>query len=158
VKGTTLDNWVLVGEPREGGTAMVWKAVDANGEHDHVAVKIVQSTSIGQRTADLIWDREFRTLQRLEHPNIVSLLDVGVDRAKQIRYFVFPWRETSLDDVLRDRSPDGWDDLYDTWGRPVLLGLAHAHSQGVAHRDIKPETEHRRSQTSGLLASWTTLP
>ena len=28
MKGTTLDNGVLVGEPREGGTALVWKGFD----------------------------------------------------------------------------------------------------------------------------------
>lgn len=36
MKGTTLDNGVLVGEPREGGTALVWKGFDANGEHEQV--------------------------------------------------------------------------------------------------------------------------
>src|SRR5438270_10899338 len=101
MKGVILeDRWVLVGEPREGGTAMVWRAVDTRGEYEAVAVKVVRAGNIGHRTADLVWDREFRILQRLSHPNILALLDVGVDRDRQLRFFVLPWRERTLDGAL----------------------------------------------------------
>lgn len=132
------DRWAMSGEPREGGMALVWRGVDTTAEFGQVAVKVISPTIGNDRRVAMLFEREFKALDQLRHPNIVSLLDAGRDPETGERYLVLPWLERDLEAVLRENPVEGWDDLYDRWGRPIVDALAYAHERERVHRDLKP--------------------
>src|SRR5207253_3146277 len=92
--------------------------------------------------------REAETAQRLDHPNIVRVHEVGSSRGKH--YLVMDLvAGGSLRDLLRRGAPAEvlLSVLTDT-----ASALAHAHAEGVIHRDVKPEnvllTRTRRARVA----------
>ena len=80
--------------------------------------------------------REAESAGRLNHPNIISIYDVGEDRDVSylaMEYFegVSLLKHTQRDDLL----PAGW--VMELMAR-AADALDYAHNQGVVHRDIKP--------------------
>ena len=132
--------YALGATPRLGGMATVYKANDMEADNKTVAVKILNRGSGDARVLDKVFEREYGALRRLEHPNIIRLLDGGRDEESEHRFLVFEWLERDLERVLRDRRGTslGWDDFYDQFGEGILNGLAHAHEMEVAHRDVTP--------------------
>ncbi|MBX5481889.1 MAG: protein kinase [Myxococcaceae bacterium] len=84
---------------------------------------------------------EARTLAKLRHPNIVSVLDAGVLPDGNLPWIALEWCDGStLERAVEDgevRTPmtpaDAWRLL-----RPVASAIACAHEQGIVHRDLKP--------------------
>jgi hypothetical protein len=90
--------------------------------------------------------REAEVLGRLDHPRIVSLLDV-VDEGGDV-VLVMPWMQGgSLADRVSRFGPLPPDEV-DRMADHLLGALAAAHRAGVVHRDIKPSNilfdEHSR--------------
>jgi serine/threonine protein kinase len=101
-----------------------------------VAVKILNANA--SRDADTVtrFKREADTAQRLEHPSIVRILNVGSSRGRH--YIVMELvRGGSLRGLLEraDSPPDRVLAVL----TEVAAALAYAHAQGVVHRDVKPE-------------------
>lgn len=119
-----------------GGSATVYRAHEARFDRD-VALKILDVTTPGTR--DLArFRRECRALGRLSaHPNIVDIFDAGTTPAGQ-PYLTMTLCGTSLADRLAHSGP-----LPVTTVASHLVRIADAlhfsHSQGVVHRDVKPQ-------------------
>jgi hypothetical protein len=114
-----------------GATAVVHRARDLETGED-VAVKAVP-VELG--IADRV-DVEARAASRLSHPGIVALRDAGSDA--ECLYLVCDLVEgRSLSEVLRSDAPPSDRAAVRLIGE-VLDALAHAHSRGVVHRDVKP--------------------
>jgi superfamily I DNA and/or RNA helicase len=134
--------------------ARVYKAIDVE-THATVAVKVLShALNPDQRLLQLKYDREFRSLEHLRHENIVQLLDVGRDDETHEPYFVFPWLERTLEDVLTEAIPEGWDTFAEEFALPILRGLAYAHEQKIVHRDIKPNNILIDSSGAPLIADF----
>jgi serine/threonine protein kinase len=133
------EQYALGGEPRRGGAALVYRASDLLNANAVVAVKLLQQQRHGARLADKFFDQEYKSLLRLEHTNIVRLLDGGRDSETGSRFLVFEWVAQDLATLLNEQgSGMGWDDFVARFGEPIMSALARAHSEQIAHRDIKP--------------------
>src|SRR4051812_32287933 len=95
--------YALSASPRHGGMATVFKANDLENDNAVVAVKLLNRGSGDARLLDKVFEREYGALRRLEHPNIVNLLDGGRDEETQHRFLVFEWLEQDLEHFLRAR-------------------------------------------------------
>jgi serine/threonine protein kinase len=113
-----------------GGFATVWRAHDERLDRQ-VAVKILpRERVIGGR-----FEREARAAARLAHPGIVTLYEAAVDDegAYLVSELVYG---TTLDKLLADGRLSDRDVV--RIGVVLCDALAHAHAQGVIHRDVKP--------------------
>lgn len=118
----------------EGGSGVVWCARDLHLDR-LVAVKVLTQDAQGSPDQIERLRREARIAGGLDHPNIVKLLDHGVESVPWIAYELVAGRS------MRLRLEQGPFTVQDAVA--VLLQVAGAlevaHASGVVHRDIKPE-------------------
>lgn len=139
-KTKTLDDRYVIDlrQPmRTGGMAEVARARDIVGNRD-VAIKMFRRGFVGDRFSAAAFSRETKSLQAVDHPHIVKVLDVGTDPEDERRYLVFEWMEANLEDHLVANPLDGWDDYYEQVGGPIIDALCHAFGRHIVHRDLKP--------------------
>jgi len=125
--------------PRKGGMAEVCRAIDMLEDQKSVAIKLFKSDLDGDRFHLEAYARESAALQRLDHPNIIKIIDGGRDEESGRRYFVLEWLERSLAEHVAKTPCAGWDSFFDEVGRPILGALSYAYNRGVIHRDLKPQ-------------------
>lgn len=102
-----------------------------------VAVKVMAQKYTANPTAVERFRREVRAAAKLAHPNIVTAFDA--DEAEGRHFLVMEYVEgVSLDRVVNRRGPLPVAAACHIV-RLVALGLQHAHSKGMVHRDIKPQ-------------------
>ncbi len=134
--GQRLGAYVLEAPIGQGGGGSVWRARREDGRFDGaVAVKLLHLSLLGHAGAER-FRREGQILARLSHPHIARLLDAGVTAGGQ-PYLVLELVEG--EHLLRhcDARRLGIEQrlaLFDD----VLAAVAHAHTHGVIHRDLKP--------------------
>jgi len=133
--GTRLGPYEIVAPLGAGGMGEVYRARDTRLERD-VAIKVLPQETADDSSALARFRREALAIAALQHPNILALYDVGVERAT-----TFAVMELLEGETLRARISDS--PL--PWRRAVVIGveiaegLAAAHAKGVIHRDLKPE-------------------
>jgi serine/threonine-protein kinase len=118
-----------------GGMATVYRAFDSSKQR-MVAVKVLKEKFSSSLKALARFDREFLALESLSHPNIVGVLDKGVE--KGVNFFVLEYVDgASFSRLLKYRK------LTMNTRAQILLQIASAldfaHSKGIVHRDVKPD-------------------
>jgi non-specific serine/threonine protein kinase len=133
--GTRLGPYEVVAFLGAGGMAEVYRARDTRLGRE-VAIKVVSEALGGQEVWLERLEREAQLAASLNHPNVVSLHDVGVHDGRP--YFV---TELLEGESLRERLLRGPVPMVLAleWAGQVAQGLAAAHERGVVHRDLKPE-------------------
>ena len=132
---TQLGPYKIVALIGAGGMGEVYRARDTRLLRD-VALKVLQESFTSDSDRLRRFEQEARAIAALNHPNIVSVYDVGV--ADNVHYIV---TELIEGDTLRRRiAPQGIPARKASeLAIQLANGLAAAHDQGIAHRDLKPE-------------------
>ena len=113
----------------------VYKARDARLNRD-VAIKILPPSFSADPERLQRFAQESRAAAALNHPNILSIYDIGEDRGAP--YVV---SELLEGETLRDRVRNGPLAARKAidYAQQIARGLAAAHERGIVHRDLKPE-------------------
>src|SRR5262245_23526589 len=118
-----------------GGMAHVVLARDRRHGRE-VAIKVMRpelAATLGPER----FLREIRLLARLQHPNILGLVDSG--EAGGALYYVMPYLAGGSLRARLDRERELPVAEAVRILREMAEALAHAHGEGVVHRDVKPE-------------------
>jgi len=134
--GRPVGPYVIDSEVGRGGMGSVWRAHRADGRYEGVvAIKFVNAVWIGQ-SGEQRFHLEGSVLGRLNHPNIARLLDAGVLEGSQ-PYLILEYVEGEAIDTYCNRHALGIQDRIRLFLN-VLQAVAHAHSNLIVHRDVKP--------------------
>ena len=132
--------------------ALVYRAVDER-TGQHAAVKLLADNLAADEAFRRRFLREARLAARLNHPNVVRVLDAGEYDGRPWLALEYVEGET-LAQVLARRGRLSSTEVV-ALGIQLCAGLQHAHDAGLVHRDVKPanmvvrEDGPPRSSTSG---------
>ncbi len=134
--GDRLGDWTLGATLGVGGMATVYRGTGPRGP---AAMKILHQSRITTEEVKR-FRREFLTLDRLDHPNVVRVYETGSHNG-------YPWIAmelvegtdlgTLLDRWEADPPPDRFERV-EAMFTQLCDALAYVHEQGVIHRDLKP--------------------
>ncbi|MDD3570722.1 MAG: protein kinase [Lachnospiraceae bacterium] len=134
--GTVLSGrYEIIEKIGTGGMAVVYRAKDQKLDRN-VTVKVLKEEFVGDEDFKARFKTEARAAAKLSHPNIVNVYDVGDDNG--VQYIVMEYvHGDTLKQVIVNSAPF---DTVVTLSIAVQMAsaLAHAHKNGVIHRDIKP--------------------
>lgn len=120
----------------EGGAGEVYKAWDRSLRR-HVAIKrFLASQDIRASIDEHAW-REAMTLASIQHPNITTIYDFGVD-TQGGPFVVMEYLEGETLDKVVARGPFQ-SGPFKQLATQTLEGLIAAHQVGLIHRDLKPQ-------------------
>ena len=123
-----------------GGMGTVFKCHHVSLDRD-VAVKLLHPQLLENEQISARFDREAVSTSRLEHPNVLRVMDFGnwvrPDTGAKTKYMVLQFLVgQELSELCGEpMAPERVLEL----GLQVAKGLEHAHDRGVVHRDLKPE-------------------
>lgn len=132
--GQFIGRYVVLEKLGEGGMATVYKAHDTRLDRD-VAIKIIRTDTHDAEQFLARFEREAKALAKLQHPNIVNVIDYGDHQG--LPYLVMEYISGgTLKDLL------GQQVSFREASRllaPVARAIEFAHKKGIIHRDIKPQ-------------------
>jgi Tol biopolymer transport system component len=132
--GNTLAHYEITALLGRGGMGEVYRATDTKLGRD-VAIKVLPHDWSDDPERIARFDREARTLARLQHANVASIYGFEADAGT--RFLVMELVE-GQDLQQRIRSgPLSPRDAIDI-ARQIATGVEAAHEQGIVHRDLKP--------------------
>ncbi len=138
----TDGRYIVAEEIARGGMGTILRAVDCDIRRE-VAVKYLLDQTNAQKKARFV--EEAQITGQLEHPNIVPIHELGVDKQKRLFFAMKMVKGKSLAQVL-DELRQGPKTAEKDYSLGQLLNilvdvcnaLAYAHSRQVVHRDLKP--------------------
>jgi len=134
---TVLNNrYRLVAQQGSGGMAVIYKAIDLELGRT-VAVKILRPSLTSDPAFLTRFRNEARSVANLNHPNIVTVFDVGNEGPTQ--YMVMEFIDGQ--DLKRLIKTDGIlpVDRVLKLGIQICAGIGFAHRAGLVHADVKPQ-------------------
>ncbi len=147
--GDRIERYIIEAALGRGGMGAVYRARDERLQRS-VALKIVRvdasatglpsSAPSNEGAARLL--REARAAAALDHPNVVSIFDVGqIDTPEELRGTPYLAMELIKGSTLRAyvAEPSVRTAQRIEWLVQIAQALAAAHAAGLVHRDVKPE-------------------
>jgi len=146
-----MGRYELIEKVGEGGMAVVYKAKDRLLNR-YVAIKILRPEYT--RDAQFVdsFRRESQAAAGLEHPNIISVYDVG--KEGNIHFIVMEYIDgMSLSDVIKIDAPMNYKEAISI-AKQIASALSLAHKNNIIHRDIKPHNIMVKSDGTAKLGDF----
>ncbi|HLJ75445.1 MAG TPA: serine/threonine-protein kinase, partial [Thermoanaerobaculia bacterium] len=130
-----LGPYRVTGRIGEGGMGAVYRATDTRLGRN-VAIKVLTAVTLSDKERIQRFEQEARATGMLNHPNLLTIYDVGNSDGTP-----FLVSELLEGETLRDRIDRGAIPARKAVdvALQVAHGLAAAHDKGIVHRDLKPE-------------------
>ena len=129
------ERYELIAPIAEGGLGTVFRARDRQLGREVAVKRIRMNKADDLGTAMDMLIREAQQQSALQHPNIVTVHDAGVDEEGGFIVMELVKGETLEDIIMRGAlTLEDFDSLV----RQVLEGMSAAHEQGIIHLDLKP--------------------
>ena len=118
-----------------GGMGEVYRARDTRLGRD-VAIKVLPENLARDEDRLMRFEKEARAASALNHPNVVTVYDIGFQDS--IPYLAMEFVDGLTLRSLINSGPISIRKILET-ATQIAEGLAKAHSAGIVHRDLKPE-------------------
>src|SRR5499426_3482053 len=133
--GTKLGRYEIRSKIGEGGMGDVYLARDTQLGRD-VAVKVLPSTYSDDKERLHRFEQEACAASALNHPNILSIYDVGTNDSSPYVVSELLEGQTLRQRINGVQLPQR--KAFD-YALQIAHGLAAAHEKGIVHRDLKPD-------------------
>src|SRR4030095_79477 len=132
---SNISHYRIISKIGKGGMGEVYLALDTKLNR-RVALKVLPAELISNRERLYRLEREARAASALNHPNIITIHEIGADADTHFIVTEFIEGET-----LRQRLQTARVGTADTLNiaTQIAAALDAAHRGGIVHRDIKPE-------------------
>src|SRR5438105_2305506 len=130
-----LGPYRVTGRIGEGGMGAVYRATDTRLGRN-VAIKVLTAVTLSDKERLQRFEQEARATGMLNHPNLLTIYDVGNSEGTP-----FLVSELLEGETLRERLDHGAIPPRKSVeiALQIAHGLAAAHEKGIIHRDLKPE-------------------
>jgi eukaryotic-like serine/threonine-protein kinase len=133
--GTKVGPYEIRSSIGAGGMGEVYHAVDTRLGRD-VALKVLPETFARDANRLRRFEQEARAVAALNHPNILSVFDIGQENGTP--FLVSELLDGESLRAVVDRGPLPQRKTIE-YGVQIAQGMAGAHEKGIVHRDLKPE-------------------
>src|SRR5678815_5049631 len=132
---TTIAHYRVITKIGAGGMGEVYCARDNRLDRE-VAIKLLPADVSSNSDRLQRFEQEARATSALNHPNILTVYDIGTHEGSP--YIV---AELLEGEELRDRLDAGTIPQRKAvdYAQQIVSGLSAAHEKGIVHRDLKPE-------------------
>ena len=135
--GQNIGRYHIIEQLGQGGMATVYKAYDTRLERD-VAIKVIRRQAFSPEIVDRMlkrFEREAKSLAKLNHPNIVNIFDYGEFEGSP--YLVMQYIEGGTLKHHLSGLPVS-EAAVAQLILPMARALEYAHNKNIVHRDVKP--------------------
>src|SRR5215213_7878012 len=150
IVGKTIENYRIDRFLGQGGMAAVYEATDVKAQRK-VAIKIMHPHLAAQEQFQQRFLQEARAIDRLDHPNIVHVLNVNYFDGELCIIMELVTGGSLRDYMKLVRDEGKFIELTEAIDltRQMADALHYAHQQGMIHRDFKPDNVVLRPNPSG---------
>lgn len=145
----TLENYEVKDLIAKGGMKSIYHAIDLKSQRS-VAMAMLHGTSSEELYDPFI--REARLTSMLEHPNIIKVYDLDVNKEGKPFFTMELKSGHSLEDLIKSKTNDLSQRLY--LFLKICDAISYAHSKNILHLDLKPENIQVGSYGEVLICDW----
>jgi serine/threonine protein kinase len=135
IRGVKVSSYEIVSAIGRGETGEVYLAKDLERD-GNVAVKVMRDELASDPERFEQFETEARAASALQHPNIITIHDIGVHNSRPFVAMEYVEGRT-LQEILLD-GPLPIDELL-SMAAQTADGLAEAHTAGIVHRELTPD-------------------